>query len=296
MILGAVMGAAGRIEAERRRQQQVSPAIEEVSQVRAEFEQSLKSEAPSKPGVELPGLDRDLIVRRRGRPSIFKHRPGAAHEPAERRHTLPSGPSFEERRRQPLTRSSDATADMAYRQRFGNYAGLAEAELTTYRDLEDDTPGHANSNTARTAPTDEEAAVVVPFPASAAVAAQPAPVARPALSFAERIAAALGAEPSLEGGDQRPTIGVELRRETATFHVPVSEASLPEALMKLTGRTLQIDAETPVQPQLEHSLAEQIPAIAAEEAPPIALYDESLPQEIDGADFEPPRVLRRMVE
>ena len=66
--------------------------------------------------------------------------------------------------------------------------------------------------------------------------------------------------------------------------------------MKLTGSTLRIEAETPVQPQLEHSLAEQIPAIAAEEAPAIALYDESLPQEIDGADFEPPRVLRRMVE
>ena len=95
---------------------------------------------------------------------------------------------------------------------------------------------------------------------------------------------------------KRQTIGVELRRETATFHVPVSEASLPEALMKLTGSTRRIDAETPVQPQLEHSLAEQIRAIATEEAPAIALYDESLPQEIDGADFEPPRVLRRMVE
>ena len=296
MILGAVMGAAGRIEAERRRQQQVSPAIEEVSEVRAEFERSLANATPSKRnGVELPGLDRDLIVRRRARPSIFKHRPGAAHEPAEHRHTLPTGPTFEERRRQPLTRTADATADKAYRQRFGTYAGLAEAELTTYRDLEDDTPGHANSNTARTEPAADEAAVVVPFPASATIAAPAAPVAR-AASFAERLAAALGAEPGLESGDQRPTIGVELRRETATFHVPVSEASLPEALMKLTGSTRRIDAETPVQPQLEHSLAEQIRAIATEEAPAIALYDESLPQEIDGADFEPPRVLRRMVE
>ncbi len=137
--------------------------------------------------------------------------------------------------------------------------------------------------------------MVVPFPASAA-AAQPAPAARrrhPLPSASPRRSAA---EPGLESGDQRPTIGVELRRETATFHVPVSEASLPEALMKLTGRTLRIEAETAVQPQLEHSLAEQIPAIAAEETPAIALYDESLPQEFDGADFEPPRVLRRMVE
>ncbi|MBC7831576.1 MAG: hypothetical protein H7Y62_06120, partial [Hyphomicrobium sp.] len=63
-----------------------------------------------------------------------------------------------------------------------------------------------------------------------------------------------------------------------------------------TGSRLRIDAEAPVQPQLEHSPAEQIPAIAAQEASAIALYDESLPQEIDGADFEPPRLLRRMVE
>ena len=45
MILGAVMGAAGRIEAERRREQQVSPAIEEVAEVRAEFERSLSEPA-----------------------------------------------------------------------------------------------------------------------------------------------------------------------------------------------------------------------------------------------------------
>ena len=216
MILGAVMGAAGRIEAERRRQQQVSPAIEEISEVRAEFERSLKSEAPSKRnGVELPGLDRDLIVRRRKRPSIFKHRPGAAHEPAERRHTLPSGPSFEERRRQPLTRSADATADKAYRQRFGNYAGLAEAELTTYRDLEDDTPGHANSNTARTAPAEDEAAVVVPFPASAAAGASrlrprarrhPLPSASPRRSAPSRASrAVISAPPSGSScGARRP--------------------------------------------------------------------------------------------
>ena len=106
------------------------------------------------PGVELPGLDPDLMVRRRSRPNIFKHRPGAVHEPGERRrHTLPIGPVVRGAPpRAAVARTADATADKAYRQRFGNYAGLAEAELTTYRDLEDDAPDHANSNTARTAP------------------------------------------------------------------------------------------------------------------------------------------------
>jgi hypothetical protein len=286
MILGAVMGAAGRIEAERRREQRVSPAVEEVAEVRSEFERSFSEPVTEPRGVELPGLDPDLMVRRRTRPNIFKHRPGAAHEPSERRrHTLPMGPSIEERRREPVTRAADTTGDPAYRQRFGSYAGLAEAELTTYRDLDDDAPDHANSNTARTAPAEEET-VVVPFPAPAAAPS----------SFAERIATALAAETMQESADSRPTIGVELRRETATFRVPVSEASLPEALMKLTGGSLRIEGEPPALAQLEQSLPATSPATAASEKQAIALYDESIPQEFDGADFEPPRVLRRMVE
>ena len=69
--------------------------------------------------------------------------------------------------------------------------------------------------------------------------------ARRVVTFAERIATALAGESEIEAGDPRPTIGVELRRETATFHIPVSEASLPEALKKLTGGALRIEAETP---------------------------------------------------
>ena len=38
---------------------------------------------------------------------------------------------------------------------FRQLCGLAEAELTTYRDLDDDAPDHANSNTAPTAPTED---------------------------------------------------------------------------------------------------------------------------------------------
>ncbi|MEO8419561.1 MAG: hypothetical protein ABI457_00060 [Hyphomicrobium sp.] len=288
MILGAVMGAAGRIEAERRQQQQVTPTVEEIAEVRSEFERSINDPRTSRrTGVELPGLDPDLMVRRRTRPNIFKHRPGAVHEPVDRRrHALPMGPSFEERRREPVTRTVDAAADEAYRQRFGNYAGLAEAELTTYRDLDDNAPEHANSNTARTAPGADEEAVVVPFPT---------PSAAPS-SFAERIATALAAEPSPESGDSRPSIGVELRRETATFRIPVSEASLPEALKKLAGGSTRIVSETPALARLEPPSAADSLELAAEETQAIALYDESLPQEIDLADFDPPRVLRRMVD
>src|SRR4029079_18808928 len=109
MILGAVMGAAGRIEAERRRQQQVTPTVEEIAEVRAEFERSLSNEATSTtPGVKLPGLDPDLMVRRRSRPNVFTHRPGRVHEPAERRrHALPTRQSFEERRREPLSHQAE---------------------------------------------------------------------------------------------------------------------------------------------------------------------------------------------
>jgi hypothetical protein len=287
LILGAVMGAAGRIEAERRHQDRMKPSVEEVAEVRAEFEREVSAAAkPRRAGVDLSGLDNDLMVRRRTRkrPNIFKHRPGAAPEP---RHTLTMGPALEERRREPGLRQTPAAGDKAFRQRFGSYAGLAEAELTTYRDA-GDAPEPANSNTER--PEADEAAVVVPFPAPVQAAAP-----RPATSFAERIATALAAEPFAEAAAGHPTIGVELRRETATFRVPVSEASLPEALMKLSGGTLQLEAE-PAVPQLELSLAAPAAADAIEEAEAIALPDESNPQDFELADFEPPRVLRKMVD
>jgi hypothetical protein len=289
LILGAVMGAAGSIEAERRRQEHVKPAVEEVAEVRAEFEREVSAAAkPRRAGIETSGLDSDLMVRRRTRkrPNIFKHRPGAASEP---RHTLSIGPALEERRREPGLRPTPAAGDKAFRQRFGSYAGLAEAELTTYRDV-DDAPEHANSNTERT--ETDEAAVVVPFPA-AAQAATAAP--RPATSFAERIATALAAEPLTDATDGRPTIGVELRRETATFHVPVSEASLPEALMKLSGGAFRLEAE-PALPQIEMSPVAPAAAQLIEEAEAIALPDDTPPQDFESADFEPPRVLRKMVD
>jgi hypothetical protein len=288
MILGAVMGAAGHIETERRRQQHTASPVEEVAEVRAEFERAMAPPPASlRRNTKLPGLDPDLMVRRRTRPSVFTHRPGAAHEPAPRgRHALSMGaPAADERRREPLVRQPDAANDQSYRQRFGNYAGLAEAELTTYRTVED-------ADTKRPVATEEET-VVVPFPAPTASAAQV--VAAPRSTFAERIATALAGE-SAPAGDQRPTIGVELRRETATFHVPVSEASLPEALRRLAGSSLQIEMDSPTVPQIGQQTDATVPALVAETAPTIALPDESVIEDIDSADFVPPRVLRRMVD
>lgn len=287
MILGAVMGAAGRIEAERRQQQQMAPVAE------AEAQPDPERRASQRTAIELPGLDPDLMVRRTRR-DVFKHRPGAVHEAPARTPSLPSGPSLNgpslpERHLDGLARQPDAGADTGFRQRFGNYAGLAEAELTTYRDQDDgeETPDPANSNTARTAPTEQEAAdIVVPFPG-----------ARTPSAIAERIATALAAADQGQlREDPRPTIGVELRRETATFHVPVSEASLPEALRRFSGGALsvethQLDAPAPG------------PSLPAPDGDPngMALLEDAVDdhREIETADaavFHPPLVLRRMVD
>jgi hypothetical protein len=263
--------------------------VQEVPEVRAEFEREISAPTRRSMSQEPTGLDVELTVRRpRKRPNIFKHRPGAAPETG---HSLPMGRTIEEPRREPVSRQASAAkagSDTGFRQRFGSYAGLAEAELTTYADL-DPTPDPANSNTARPEPS-EDATVVVPFPAPVAPVAAP----RPAASFAERLASVLA-----ESNDGRHSIGVELRRETATFRVPVSEAALPEALMQLTrGSSLQLESPSTTVPQLELALPAQPEDVRLTEAPDAAieLPDDSVPQDLEFADFEPPRVLRKMVE
>ncbi|MFA5898444.1 MAG: hypothetical protein WC829_04965 [Hyphomicrobium sp.] len=277
MILGAVMGAAGHVEAERRRQEQLRPAVEEVPEVRAEFERDVAGTTGSRTVTgEVPTASHGLTVRRRRRPNIFQHRPGAVPEPSLRaRGTTSPGSSpvstmAEELQREKPRSRTDVSGDQTYRQRFGNYAGLAEAELSTYHDLDE---GPANSNTARTEPATEEPAVIVPFPAPT--------------------------QPRLEA-ESRPTIGVELRRETATFHVPYGGTSLPDALKKLNAEMLQAEADAQLVGRLELALAASTEAAAeggeAEVIETVALPDFTDPQELDSADFEPPRVLRRMVD
>lgn len=276
MILGAVMGAASRVEAERRREEELRAKVEEVAEVRAEFEREV-AEAARPRTAETPKAEPGLMLRRRRRPNIFQHRPGTAQEPRTRpatafSHTAdaqgpaPHGADRVKRELKPSIRTEGPT-DKTFRQRFGNYAGLAEAELATYEDVEE-AASHANSNTAHTTPAVEEPAVVVPFPAPA--------------------------QPRGES-EANASIGVELRRETATFHVPFGEGgALPEAIRKLSD-ALKLSSNEVATDQLELALA--APKLEpADENESIALPDLSAPQEIEFADFEPPRVLRRMVD
>ena len=272
LILGAVMGAAGRIEADRRRQPPASP-VHEATQSRPA---SKASHRPS--GLDLPGLDETADGLR----EVFKHRPG---EP-----TAEPTPDAAAMRRSQASSRSNARAD--FHQRFGSYANRAQAELATYRDLDDETdedkdPGAiaqpANSNTApgTSAQSDKPADIVVPFPAPRGSASV-----RTAQALAERIGAALAA---VEEQTSEPAIDVELTRETATFSLPVSQATLPEGLADF-AQTATRDSAVKERPQLEITLAEpestETPAIVADETPD--------PEEAPG--FEPPLVLRRMAD
>jgi hypothetical protein len=271
MILGAVMGAAGRIEADRRRQRQASPGREDT--------QSTRSGKPSaRPGgFDLPGLD-DKELRAERLREVFKHRPGErAAEP------VPDGAA---------SRRTDAHAD--FHQRFGSYASHAQAELATYRDLDDgetdedkDTDAlaqPANSNTApgKSAQAAEPADIVVPFPAPRGGAHV-----RTTQALAERLSAALAAieEPAAT----EPSIDVEMTRETATFRLPVSQATLPEGLAALAQRAT-CDSPATERLQLEQALAEpettETPDIIGDEEPDTG----------EAPAFEPPLVLRRMAE
>ncbi|CAN1723911.1 conserved membrane protein of unknown function [Hyphomicrobium sp. 1Nfss2.1] len=278
LILGAVMGAASRVEAERRREEESRAKVEEVAEVRAEFEREVAEAArPQTAETESPKAGPGLMLRRRRRPNIFQHRAGATQEPrtrpaaafshaADTQGAALHGADRGQRGLKPSIRSEGQT-DKTFRQRFGNYAGLAEAELATYEDVEE-AASHANSNTAHTTPAVEEPTVVVPFPAPA--------------------------QPRGES-EANATIGVELRRETATFHVPFGEGgALPEAIRKLSD-ALKLGSDEVATDQLELALA--APKLEpADENESIALPDLSAPQEIEFADFEPPRVLRRMVD
>ena len=82
---------------------------------------------------------------------------------------------------------------------------------------------------------------------------------------------------------------------TATFTVPVSQASLPAALARLAGATLKAEAPAGAL-QLETSLSSPETIHLGGESPigPALIEDHS--QAAENADFEPPLVLRRMVE
>ena len=290
LILGAVMGAAGRIEAERRRERSSAPI--ETSPAPTADAAHIEPQEP----FELPGLK---SVRSSKLRSPFRPRSGSPAAPASgSRATAP----------QASVTIAPASAKPEFRQRFGTYAGHAQAEFATYSDVEEEAqavaaereqqravarPANSGQNVGQGAHvTDadpETADIVVPFPAQ-----RPAPASRtPDEALTDRLATALAAGEQAAGADDEPTIGVELRRETATFRVPVSQASLPKALARLTGTTLEAaDRDAPM---IEAALAAPQP-LGSDEARSATEVMTEQPPAGDAAGFEPPLVLRRRVD
>lgn len=290
MILGAVMGAAGRIEAERRRQQQ-APQSESTGT-------GFTADAAVQPaqGFELPGLEPQPAAsdsKLRTALKAWSSARNGATRPPRRAHL--NGESEEPPRPAPPKRD--------FRQRFGSYASHAQAELASYREFEGEEAAAvtaereqqravtepANGNTEPGAhssqPGPEPADIVVPFPASRA-------------ALAERLAAALAtADQPAEAGAAEPTTGVELRRETATVHVPVSHAALPASLAKLMGTARTADAASAA-PQLKPTPSEPAPdAASAGAAEPVPeIVSEETTDAGNAAAFEPPLVLRRKAD
>jgi hypothetical protein len=304
MILGAVMGAASRIEAERRRNQPVTAPREEPSSPETEDFYANLAREESRPAVrsasrrkertdiELPGLDEPVSTHDSGHNGAF------AYRPAER----PSlGIPAHAARRDAAKGPAAARANGHYHSQFGSYASQAQAEFASFDPDEEDADIEpvtvvaepANGNTGP-ADADRKAAeppadvIVVPFPRAAAAA----PKAQDPLI--ERLTTALAAadETAREPG---PTIGVELRRETATFTVPVSQASLPAALAKLAGTAMASEA-IEAAPQLEESVSAPETIHPGSESIGAQALIEDHSQATGGADFEPPLVLRRRVE
>ncbi|HEY7669691.1 MAG TPA: hypothetical protein VH852_03550 [Hyphomicrobium sp.] len=268
LILGAVMGAAGRIEADRRRQRQQEAAERDDT----------ASDPPPKPrppvsGLDLPGLEEEpAAARTAGLRDFFRHRPGDDAAKG-RNETAP---------RRAEAAAPRASPGSDFHQRFGSYASHAQAELTTYHDLDEDEtagPGSAsmtepaNSNTAPGEPSmigEEPADIVVPFPTARSIPGVPAMQA-----LAEQLSAALAvidAEALSE-----PLTAVELNQEAASLQQPMPTLAEPARFH---------DGADTERLQIEQTLP-------ASDARPIA--DEKANGE-EGGPFEPPLVLRRMAE
>ncbi len=309
MILGAVMGAASRIEAERRRNQPVTSPREEPSSPEAEdFYADLarglsRTSSRNEPrDIELPGLDE---ASTRDQEGAFTYRPAerpsldSTTRAARRPNTNGAAPPELRPAGGELLDTVPSRSNGHYRSQFGSYASKAQAEFASFdpfddeeADMESVVAQPANGNTGPV-DTDRKGAeppaevIVVPFPTQRATVA----ATKAQDPLIERLATTLTAtdEASPQPG---PTIGVELRRETAMFTVPVSQASLPAALAKLAGAKLL--AEEPggtLQPEASVSTPE---TSGDSSSAPALIEDHSQPTE--SADFEPPLVLRRMVE
>lgn len=284
MILGAVMGAASRVEAQRRHEQHTT-AQREAS-----------TPAPRADGHELPGLQPGAHPQQSESRFSFKARA------ARRRATNGIKAAAEDtdieamRQEQRVQAASAQTASAQaavttpnFRQRFGSYANHAQAELARYEEVESVKPAQARPANTNTAPGDTTD-IVVPFPA-----------ARPGPGLAERLTAALTSigHFSHAHDDDETTIDVELKRETATLRVPVSQATLPKGLTGLAETTRPDNSDTTEPPQMEMALAapRSADADAMQPEPQTQAEDQGDDHNThDAAAFEPPLVLRRMVD
>lgn len=262
IILGAVMGAAKRVEAAKSRQRQFEDewmrafeATQPPPRVRPPFavpQPVIDPEPTLAPRPARTAPFDDIRMPESVRTAINGRTASATYGQSR---TNGSAPTAHVRPTQP------PRAD--YAAGYGPYSQAAEAELG-----HDDVRA-ANSNTSPSArrafdKTPEPGAhgddTVVPFNWP-----RPRPTARPAsLMPAETKASDQGASPTaasaevrieaLEHGD---TVDVILSRETATMTVPAGQAAFPEMLINRLGRAIadakavEINSETPVVLQLE---------------------------------------------
>jgi hypothetical protein len=258
-------------------------------------------------GIELPDLDRTAAsTHDRGHNGAFAYRPAErpsldGNPRAARRSAANLRPTGGELRPAASLGAAAPKPNGHYRSQFGTYANQAQAEFANFDPDDDETdigsvtviaePANGNTGPVDEREPGEPAAevIVVPFPSPRAGVA--APKAQDPLI--ERLTTALNGshDVALQPG---PSIGVELRRETATFTVPVSQASLPAALAKLAGA--KFIAEEPVGAhELEGASPTETIRLGGESPAETALIEDHS-QPTENADIEPPLVLRRMVE
>jgi len=295
LILGAVMGAAGRVEAERRRTQATAETADTVAQAKATHENALNAD-----GMNLPGLDPEPVPETT---SMHDAMNGAGRAVKDEAADGKSDIGLQRAAQANSDHRPRKPVDPALRERFGSYATQAEAELATYRDLDEQAYNEpdaeiepaANSNAIPGDVAHPDAPhstdIVVPFPTPRSYAksnARDNVADRPTTSTET-----LQQQPAEHGNAPR-AIGVELRRETATFRVPISQASLPETLASLTGQKGMRGEVASDEPQMELTLPAPPQASNRAQSPDVTVERPNFVEE--PADFEPPLILRKTME
>lgn len=292
LILGAVMGAAGRIEAERRHTQPTAAAgeIAETPPGNAKQADAMKFNEIDLAPKPKTSTGRDAVNGAERDANL-----DAVNGKFDIDLPVDTQRNSEHRPQKPI--------DPTLRERFGSYASQAEAELATYRTMDEETydnpntdikvPANSNAVPADAAHPDEPRStdIIVPFPIP-----RPSAKDRPKGLLTDGISPpkkTLRRQP-IEPGNTPATIGVELRRETATFHVPISQASLPEALTNLAENIRVQGHMASERSQLELTLPPPGQVSNGAQSANMSVDHPSFAEEL--TDFEPPLVLRKIME